>query len=155
MEPLTQQPRPARAIVAMIALGLALTAAMVVLQPSLTARLGLAGNAEYGAILGFGPEQGTALLGIEPDAREMASGTRSTADAARAPADPSEESVDTEVEPMAGETSTTSGGSDGGAGDAPIVTEPEGEIQTYEAASAAERLKPATIEDRGDPITTV
>ena len=93
METLTQQPRPARAIVAMIALGLALTAAMVVLQPSLTARLGLAGNAEYGAILGFGPGQGAALLGLEPDAREMASGTRGSADAARAPAEPDAQAV--------------------------------------------------------------
>src|SRR3989304_4628840 len=121
METLTQQPRPARAIVAMIALGLALTAAMVVLQPSLTGRLGLAGNAEYGAILGFGPGQGAAPLGLEPDARERASGTRGTGAGARAPADRSAESVDPDVEPMAGETSTTSGGSDGGAGDAPIV----------------------------------
>ena len=51
-------PRPARAIAACIALGLALAAVMVVLYPALRNQ-GLAGNRDYEAILGSAPAPGT------------------------------------------------------------------------------------------------
>ena len=60
-------PRPARAIAACIALGLALAAVMVVLYPALRNQ-GLAGNRDYEAILGSAPAPGAGARVLQVDA---------------------------------------------------------------------------------------
>ncbi|HLB67394.1 MAG TPA: hypothetical protein VJN63_02775, partial [Thermoplasmata archaeon] len=152
MEPYTYRRKRGRTIAATIVLVLGLAAVMVVLHPGL--KIGLAGNAEYGAILGFGPEPGATLLGLEPDARAMDTGTRGRANSAPAPSEPTSEPTHAQVQPIGSEPTASSGTSDGTGDETPPMMTPEDEIGSYEAVQAVDRLKPAGIEDQGDPIAT-
>src|SRR3989304_9781568 len=111
MEPYTYRRKRGRTIAPTIVLVLGLAAVMVVLHPGL--KIGLAGNAEYGAILGFGPEPGATLLGLEPDAPAMDTGTRGRAHSAPAPSEPTSEPTHAQVQPIGSEPTASSGTSDG------------------------------------------
>ena len=148
-------PRPARAIAACVALGLALTAVMVVLHPGLRNAFGPAGNSEYGAILGSEPAPGAGLRVLETDARSMDTGTRGATAAAVQPEDPAAHSVSVEAKPIAGGSPTPSGTSDAAVSDTSSDLQASTDLQTFAGVKASNDLKPALPDDKGDPVATV
>jgi len=114
MEPLNRkEPRPARAIAACIALGLALAAVLVVLHPNLRGAQGLAGNDDYRAILGSQPAPGAGLRVLEKDAHTTDAGTRSATASTAQPSDPAAHPVTAETKPLAGSPPAATGPSNG------------------------------------------
>src|SRR3989442_7005903 len=148
-------PSPARAIAACVALGLALTAVMVVLDPGLRNAFGPAGSREYGAILGSEPAPGAGLRVLETDARSMDTGTRGATAAAVQPEDPAAHSVSVEAKPIAGGSPTPSGTSDAAVSDTSSDLQASTDLQTFAGVKASNDLKPALPEDKGDPVATV
>src|SRR6059036_3256275 len=148
-------PRPARAIAACVALGLALAAVMVVLHPALRNPFGPTGNSEYGAILGSEPAPGAGLRVLESDARTMDSGTRSVTASAVAPEDPAAHPVTAEAKPMAGDAPAPSGTSDAAVTDTSSSLQSDADLNGFEGAKAANDLKPAFPQDKGDPVATI
>src|SRR5438093_11077345 len=110
-------PKPARAIAACIALGLALAAVMVVLHPGLRSAFGPAGNSEYGAILGSEPAPGAGLRTLRSDALVLDTGTRAATASATRPDDPAAHPVGAAAAPM-GHAPAPTGVSDA------VVTDP-------------------------------
>src|SRR2546425_3529252 len=145
--------RPARAVAACIALGLALAAVMVVLYPALR-NLGQA-NRDYEAILGSAPTPGAGVRVLQTDAHVMNSGTRSATTNAVRPGDPAAHTVSAETKPMAGDAPAPTGTSDAAVTDTSGTLQSDANMSTYEGAKAANDLKPALPADKGDPVATV
>src|SRR3990170_3804843 len=127
-----KQPRPARAIAACIALGLALAAVLVVLQPNLRGPQGLAGNSDYRAILGSEPAPGAGLRVLEKDAHAADAGTRSATASTAQPEDPAAYPVTVESKPLAGDPPAASGTSDGSAKDTSGGLQSDADVNTFE-----------------------
>src|SRR3989442_8598265 len=145
--------RPARAVAACIALGLAFAAVMVVLYPALR-NLGQA-NRDYEAILGSAPRPGAGVRVLQTDAHLMDSGTRSATTNAVRPGDPAAHTVSAETKPMAGDAPPPTGTSDAAVKDTSGTLQSDANMSTYEGATAANDLKPALPADKGDPVATV
>src|SRR2546428_5463495 len=148
-------PRPARAIAACVALGLALAAVMVVLYPALRANQGLAGDRDYEAILGSAPSPGAGARILQTDARAMDSGTRSATANAVQPGDPAAYPVEAEAKPLETPAPTATGTSDAAVQDTSSSLQSDADLSTFDGARAATDLKPSLPEDKGDPVATV
>src|SRR3989442_13668650 len=135
--------RPDRAIAACRAVGLALAAVMVVLQPGLRDSLGLAGNSDYRAILGSEPAPGAGLRGLEKDAHATDAGTRSATAATVKPGDPAAHPVRVEAKPLADTTPAPSGTSDGTAKDTSGRLQAGAAQNRVEAPRTGKRRQPA------------
>src|SRR5436309_3410501 len=148
-------PRPARAIAACVALGLALAAVMLVLYPALRANQGLAGDRDYEAILGSAPSPGAGARILQTDARAMDSGTRSATANAVQPGDPAAYPVEAEAKPLETPAPTATGTSDAAVQDTSSSLQSDADLSTFDGARAATDLKPSLPEDKGDPVATV
>src|SRR2546428_8341018 len=136
-------PRPARAIAACVALGLALAAVMVVLYPALRANQGLAGDRDYEAILGSAPSPGAGARILQTDARAMDSGTRSATANAVQPGDPAAYPVEAEAKPTETPAPTATGTSDAAGHATPSPLQTDAHLSTLDGPRGAPGPQPS------------